>query len=254
MNTCRTAPGTRRHRISLAPVGRGEKNLGAPPSALASSKSASHSVVGTSVMPPSKPLARTFAQEHKTVRATRDEGGAAAQDAFALGRANRQRSDLPTQMRRAVSPPGAQGAGRVRRRADGGAEIHHGLGEIAGAAPWRQRPRQPGNLRLGRRQRRCHRVEPRDHPFDIAVDRRRRRIIGDRGNGGGGIGSDAGQLAQRRFALRNCSAVALDHGGRAGMQISRAGVIAEPGPGLEDVIERRRREPPDVGPARKNRA
>ena len=37
---------------------------------------------------------------------------------------------------------------------------------------------------------------------------------------------------------------------RAGMQVARAGVIAEPGPGLEHVVERRRGQRVDIRPAR----
>ena len=92
--------------------------------------------------------------------------------------------------------------------------------------------------------------EPRDDPFDIAVDRARRRVERDRRDGGGGIGADAGQRAQRRFARRKFAAVPLDHGAGAGVQVAGAGVIAEPGPGLEHVVERRRRERPHVAPAR----
>ena len=48
-------------------------------------------------------------------------------------------SGVAARMRRAVLVPGAERAGRLLRRADGGAEIHHRLGEIAGARSRRQR-------------------------------------------------------------------------------------------------------------------
>ena len=67
---------------------------------------------------------------------------------------------------------------------------------------------------------------------------------------GGGIGADAGERAQRGLACREHAAVALDHGAGAGVQVAGAGVIAQPGPGLQDVAERRRRQRLEIGPAR----
>src|SRR5262245_14781733 len=46
------------------------------------------------------------------------------------------------------------------------------------------------------------------------------------------------------------SAMALDHGLGAGVEMARARVIAEPGPELEYVLERRRRERAHARPAR----
>ena len=138
----------------------------------------------------------------------------------------------------------------VLRRTDGGAEIHHGLGEIACTLRRRQAPRQPGNFRLRRRQRRVDSIKPRDDALDIAVDRRCRRIERDGRDGGRGIGADAGQIAKVLFACRDLTAVPLDYGAGAGVQIAGAGVIAETGPGLEHLFERCRRQRPDIGPAR----
>ena len=56
------------------------------------------------------------------------------------------------------------------------------------------------------------------------------------------------------LALRKASAVTLDHRLGAGVEISGARVIAEPGPQLEHVIERRRRQRPHIGPARRESA
>src|SRR5262249_44281589 len=55
---------------------------------------------------------------------------------------------------------------------------------------------------------------------------------------------------ERRLALWKVSAMALDHGLGAGVQMSRARIIAEPGPELEHVLERRRRERAHARPAR----
>ena len=59
-----------------------------------------------------------------------------------------------------------------------------------------------------------------------------------------------GSVAQLVFGVREMSAVLRCHGLRAGVQVSRAGVIAEPGPGLEHVVERRRRQRLHIRPAR----
>ena len=59
-----------------------------------------------------------------------------------------------------------------------------------------------------------------------------------------------GKSRKAVFACRNFAAVPLDHDAGAGVQIAGAGVIAEAGPGLEHVVERRRRQRPNIGPAR----
>ena len=108
-------------------------------------------VVGTSVMPPSRPLSGALAQEDRAVAAHRHEGRAAPQrllglrrlDGKALGIAER---DAPRSRRCS----GQSMQARPLRRADRGAEIHHRLREVArpvvpapaaratrGSRPWR---------------------------------------------------------------------------------------------------------------------
>ncbi len=110
------------------------RGRGAPLSALVSSKSCDHSVVGTSVMPPSRPLGGRERSKHAAVGTHRAR------------RRRRAANGLPASApcaetsagRRAAAPcnrihPWAQHAGRLRRRADGRAEVHHRLREIAAA-------------------------------------------------------------------------------------------------------------------------
>ena len=84
-------------------------------------------------------LGRPRAHQHETVGAACDESGAAAQDPFPLRHSSRKCLRIAANASRAASFHGHRRTGRHLRRADGGAEIHHRLGEIAGAARRRQR-------------------------------------------------------------------------------------------------------------------
>ncbi len=106
--------------------------------------------------------------------------------------------------------------------------------------------RKPPDLGLGRGQFLLDGKEPRHHPLHIAVDRRGRRVERDGSDRGGGVGPDTGQRAELGFAPRELPAVALDHGLGAGVQIACARVVAEPGPELEHVVERRRCQRPHI--------
>jgi len=59
-----------------------------------------------------------------------------------------------------------------------------------------------------------------DDARDIAVDRRRRLVEGDRGDGGRGIGADSGQREQPRLVGRERAAGRSDRA-RAGVQVAR---------------------------------
>ena len=83
------------------------------------------------------------------------------------------------------------------------------------------------------------REQPRDHALDIAVDRARAAVEGDRRDRGRRIGADAGEREQRLLGVGKPSVVALDHGSRAGVQVAGTRVVAEPGPELQHVVERR---------------
>jgi hypothetical protein len=63
--------------------------------------------------------------------------------------------------------------------------------------------------------------------------------------GGDGVrrgAADAGQLRDRFGAARKPAAVLAHHGLRAGVQVARAGVVAEPAPQRHDLGHRRRGE------------
>jgi hypothetical protein len=135
-------------------------------------------------------------------------------------------------------------AGRGPRRAHGGAELHEALVEVAGRAAFGQRGHDragalPEDLLAARR---LHVVldgeDAGEHPGDVAVDQRRPLAVRDRRDGAGGVGADAGHLAQRRRGARQRAAVALDDVAGAAVQVAGAAVVAEPGPVGEHVVER----------------
>ncbi|MNT30666.1 hypothetical protein D3C72_1664730 [compost metagenome] len=80
----------------------------------------------------------------------------------------------------------------------------------------------------------------RQHPVEIAVEHGYPFIKTDRGNRGTSIGADPRQGLQARRCLRKHPAMLSHHRLRTGMQVPRAGIIAQPGPFLEHAVERRR--------------
>ncbi len=107
------------------------------------------------------------------------------------------------------------------------------------------------DARLRLRQRLLDRIQPRHHALDIAVDRhgpgcrRRSPPIA-----AAVYGADARQLAQAFLGVGKHPAVVAQHRHRAGMQVARARIIAEPGPHPQHVILRGAAERRDVRPAR----
>ena len=95
------------------------------------------------------------------------------------------------------------------------------------------------------RQRRLDEEQPRNHALDIAVDRGGGAIKRDRRDRRRRVGADAGQAAQARLGVGEASAVALGERPGAGMEVAGARVIAEPGPGLHHLFDRRLGEPCD---------
>ena len=184
------------------------------------------------------------------VGADDDERRAVAHLAFHLRRLARKRLGVAAGAGDAGVHPRADAAGRFLRRADRGAEIHHRLGEIAGAALRHQRLGAGADFGFRRRQFGLDRIEPRDHPLDVAVDRHRPPAERDRRDRRRGVAADAGQRPQAILGVGKMSAVLRRHRLRAGVQVARAGVVAEPGPGLEHVVERRCGERFDIRPAR----
>jgi len=164
------------------------------------------------------------------IRSPRDESRAATQHRFPLRYAARKPLCLAPRASGAAFLPRAESAGRLLRRADGSAEIHHRLGEIAGAPLRGEFARTPPQFRLGAGQRFGDGKKPRDHTFDVAVHRTRGKIERNRGDSGRGIIPNSRKRAQRRFARRQHAAVTLDDGASASVQVAGASVIAQSRP------------------------
>ena len=169
-----------------------------PSASVAPSRRAVQPVVGTSVMPPSRPLVGALAQQDRAVAAHRDEGRAAPQRLVASSApCSGKRSGSPSRKRARNRRAAGRACRRPLRRADRGAEIHHRLREIAG--PRRPAPasRRAARISAWRRAAASRSRTRRDiDPLDIAVDHRRRPVEGDRRDRRRRIGADAGQRAQ----------------------------------------------------------
>lgn len=77
----------------------------------------------------------------------------------------------------------------------------------------------------------CH------HPLEVAVDRCRRQVEGDGGDGRRRVGADAGQFAQARFGLGKAALEPPRDDAGTAVQVARPGVVAEPLPGVQNVVE-----------------
>ena len=200
--------------------------------------------------------------------APREQDRAAPLDPQRDPREHRQRRDAlarrhPRQLLLAAGRAGAAGAGerageaaRRARRAHGRAELHQALVEIARRGAGGQRL----DDRAGERPDRAlaaRRLDvlldgehAREHARDVAVDQRRALAVRDRRDRAGGVRADAGDVAQPGGGRRQRARPARDDLARAAVQVARARVVAEAGPGGEDVVERRVGEGPHRREAR----
>ncbi len=104
-----------------------------PPLSRCSLKSARHSVVGTSVMPPSSPFSGRVRTSTCVPPRTSTERRATAPCALHLRRLARKRLHVAARARSAIVIERAERTGRLLRRADCRAEIHQRLCDIARA-------------------------------------------------------------------------------------------------------------------------
>ena len=138
------------------------------------------------------------------------------------------------------------GAGAL---AEGGAEIHHRL-IVVGAAltrrqPFRQGPEFPLHRRLSRPA--FDTEATREHALDVAVQNRLALSDAQRQNRPGGGAPDTGQCAQVLDITRKTPAEVIDDELRGTVQVARAGIVTEPGPQVQYLVERRGGERGDIG-------
>ena len=124
----------------------------------------------------------------------------------------------------------ANPAGRVSRRADCRAEVHHGLRVIARSMRWGQRFGMGRKRGFGPRQRVLHREEPRHDTLHVAVNHRRRSVKSDGRDRGCRVGPDARQIQKVRVVLREAAPVIARHDAGALQEVARPGVVAQTRP------------------------
>jgi hypothetical protein len=170
-----------------------------------------------------------------------------------LARARRRECVLP--VRRACDATRVdrtEQAGRVAASAERRTQVHDALRVCSDLRHRRTALRQRPELLLDRWFARValDREIAGEDTLDVAVENGVTLAARQRKNGAGGRAPDARQrhgLFERRGKF---AAVPLhDRPGRA-MQMTRPRVIAEPGPEVQHLVERRRREPAHVGEAR----
>ena len=187
------------------------------------------SVAGKAEHPAQKALVGAAFQKQR-VGAMADPDLAMAGRFVGLWQFARQVGGYPIGAGRADGHPGADRAGGAARRADGGAKVHHRLSIVAGSLRRGQtvRPRDKFGFR-GRK--RGFDLEHTGHdPFDIAVNHGCGFVKGNRSDGGGGIGADAGQGQKAVAAGGELATVIGHHGTGAFQKVPGAGVIAKARP------------------------
>ena len=235
---CSTTPGTGRQDAA-----RGASRAASP----ASGGRSSQAVRGHLHQAAEEAAVGAPLEEQRALAVGEDERGGESLRPLGPGGAARQGLGPAAEAAAAGAPPRTAAAARRARDADGGAEIHQGLGAVAGPVGGGELGREAPQGRLGGRQRHLDREEAGEHAFDIAVDRHRRALEGDGRDRGGGIGPDAGKRAQRRLGLWKPAPQLVAHDPGAFVETARAAVIAQPLPCVQDLIEL---GPGEIGQAR----
>ena len=165
---------------------------------------------------------------------------AMAQGPGLAGRFGRQPLRVAVAAGVALALPGANGAGRAARGADGGAKVEQGLGEVGSPRLCGRVSAQQGGGGVDAGARRRERVgdveDAGGDALDVAVDGHDRHAEGDAGDGGCGVTANAGQCLQAGHVAREGSGRCDQLG--AGVQVAGAGVVAEACPGLHHGLGR----------------
>ena len=140
----------------------------------------------------------------------------------------------------AIASPGTDKALRIARSADGGSEFHDGLVVVA----WVMRFDEGlgefvdfaahGSFRDGVV--RVPSLDSAKNPLDVAIDYGDGLVVGEAGDGGGSVGTDARKLAEILCGGGHDAAVVVDDGLGGFMQHAGAAVVAEAAPKGEHIL------------------
>ena len=240
MKVWRTCPGS-----GSQPAGTGAWASAASPRGGASVQS----VEGNFHHAAEKSAFRAPAEQHRPVRPHRPERRAVARGPRRLRGAPGQPFRDAGAECRAIAGQRAAPAIRQPGRADGRAEIHRRLGIVARPPVGRELAGKPAENGFRGGKRLLDREETRHDPFHVAVHGGRGAVERDRGDRGGGIGADAGKRAQSFLALGKPAAMLRDQHPCAFVEVAGPGVVAEPLPLVQHVIELRFGESRERGPS-----
>ena len=139
----------------------------------------------------------------------------------------------------AVGAEGADEALRIAWGADGGAEFHEGLVEVAGAFGGDEGFGAGPEffLRGGEGDVFGDGKEAGEDAHDVAIKDRGGLIEGDRGNGAGGVATDAGERGEGVSGSRENAGVEGDDLFGGGVKMFSPTVVAEAGPEGEDILK-----------------
>ena len=159
----------------------------------------------------------------------------------------------PLRVPLAARPHRAAQAGRAFRRAHRRAHLHHGIGERAGAVGRHETLRQLVNHAAALRAAHLlgNREIPADHALHVAIHRGGGDAERNGRNRAAGVIPDAGQGAQLLQIGGQLAAVLRNNLARRLLQQTRAAVIPQPLPRLEQFLLRRIGQRPHIGIARK---
>src|SRR5690242_10085595 len=201
--------------------------------------------------PTEQSFRRARTHKHESVRAQYHKRSPAPTPPFRLRRLNWKVFRIATHAGYTGVIPWTERTSGPFRRADRGAEIHQSLRKIPAAALRGEPLRELLDVGFCHGQCLVDGTKPRDHALDIAIDRHHTRIERDGRDRRRSVAADARERAQLGLARWKLPAMALNNSLCAGMQVAGTGVVAEPGPGPQHIIERRRRERFDIRPARR---
>ncbi len=165
---------------------------------------------------------------------------------------HRERIGLAARVGGAAARDRAFRAARSAWGADGGAELHQRLVQVAGARAARELARglpEPG-LRGGPPHVVAEPEQPREDARDVAVDDRLRSVEGDRGHRPRRVATDARERAQGLRVVGQAPSVLLDHRARRALEVARTRVVAETRPQPEHRVGLGPGEARDVRKAR----